>query len=300
MMTKKLFLFSLIACAFAACQKEESMTPSGINQDNSKVKNPINSSLIGPVPATLTRKVLIESYTSASSPKAPMNDYLIQTSMKQYPGKVIASEFHINDAMQHTASYDVLGFLSNGTVPVMPAVMLSRTVFNSKLFNDDLTWPVNVSNIVVSTINTGLAIESTVSGNQVQATIHVGFNASVSGSYRMVAYLVENNVTGMASGYSQSNGFNNLPGNPFYNAGNPITNYRHTQVVRSLLTPVNGVAIPAGFQVTGGHMMHDLTFDVGSNINLSEASVVCYVYNTSNLEVMNVQIAKLGTVQDWD
>jgi hypothetical protein len=300
-MKNKLFLLALTLIALVSCQKEENTINSSATLDGGANKL-INSSSagIGSPPSTFTQKVLIENFTGASYAKVPENDYLISQFQSLYPNRVVAASFHYNDRMSTISTNNLISFVGNGTMPLMPAVMLNRFPFNGKVINEDGTWPANVSYTLSGTPKIGLAIQSTIQNNVLNMNIHVGFNAAIAGNYKMVVYLVENSVQLSGAGYDQANGFNTTVSSPFYNLGDPIVNYTHNNVIRKQPTSLTGITIPSTYQITGGHMIQPLAIDLPSSLNFNNTYLIAYVYNTSNLNVLNVQIAKIGTVKTWD
>ncbi|MEP7169059.1 MAG: Omp28-related outer membrane protein [Bacteroidota bacterium] len=299
-MKNKLFLLALLSIAFASCQKEDTTIGSSTTSDGG-VNRQSNPNTIGNPPATFTQKVLLENFTGTPYPRVPQNDFTISQLQTQYPNRVIAASFHKNDRMETSATANLLNFVSNGTLPNMPAVMVNRIVFNNKMINEMGTWSPNVPYALSGSPAIGLAIQSVVQGNYLLTmNIHVGFIAAITGNYKMCVYLVENSVQHTGTGYNQSNGFNTTPSSPFFNLGDPIVNYSHNNVMRMMVTTINGVTIPSAFQVTGGHMIQPLSIDIPGGLNFSNTYLVAYVYDTSNLKVMNSQIARIGTLKTWD
>jgi outer membrane protein Omp28 len=301
-MKNKLFLLALLSVAFASCQKEDNTIGSSSTSGDGGVSRQTNPaySTIGNTPSTFSQKVLLENFTGTPYSKAPENDLKISQLQTQYPNRIIAASFHKNDRMQTVATSNLLNFVSNGTTPNMPAVMINRIVFNNKMINDLGTWSVNVPYALSGSPTMGLAIESTIQNYVLNMNIHVGFNAAVTGNYKMCVYLVENSVQHSGFGYDQANGFNNSTTSPFYNLGDPIVNYTHNSVMRLQPTSITGIAIPSTYQVTGGHMIQPLTMDIPASLNFNNTYLIAFVYNTSNLMVMNTQIARVGTIKNWD
>jgi len=301
-MKNKLFLLALLSIAFASCQKEDNnINPSAPAGDGGANRQaiPVNIT-IGPVPTSFTQKLLLENFTGTPYAKVPGNDYAITQLQNQYPNRIIAASFHKNDRMETLGASNLLNFVSNGTLPIMPAVMLNRIVFNNKIINDQGTWAANVPYALSGTPNIGLAIESTVQNYVLNMNIHVGFNAAIAGNYKMCVYIVENNIQHSGSGYDQANGFNTTISSPFYNLGDPIVNYSHNNVMRMQGTSMTGITIPSTYQLTGGHMIQPISMDISANMNFSKTYIIAFVYNTSNLMVMNSQITRVGTMKNWD
>ncbi len=296
-----LLSLAVIGLALVSCQKESdnTMVPNE-NGNNRQGSGTIISPVIGAPPSTFTQKALVESYVSANEGRTPMNDYMLNTVRGTYPNRIIAANFHSTDKMSSTASDELLGFIGSQPSQI-PATMQNRIPYNGNLFNTSMNWNSNLPATLSSTATAGLAIQSSVaSTNLVNVFLHSGFNTTLNGNYKLVAYLVENNVTGAGQGFDQANSSNNDPASPFYNMGNPIPNYTHNYVVRQMLTSVDGVSIPSSHLVMGGHFLHRVAFDLPLMYNISNCYVVAYIYNASNMQVLNAQTAKLNTIQNWD
>jgi len=291
---------TLVALAFASCQKENDSVEPNSQTDGSTQKGGGSGSVIGPVPATFTQYALIENFTSARAGYAPDNDYRISQAQTSYPGRVVAASFHLDDAMQGTPSYAIKSFLVGASNPTLPAVAQNRITYSGKIVNENGTWMNNLNATMSTTANSGLAIQTTVQGSFVSGSVHVGFNATLSGSYKLVAYLVQQSVQGTGNGYDQSNSSNTNPSSTFFGMGNPITNYSHRNVVRQLLTSVDGITIPSSYIAPGGHMIQSIAFDLNPSISTSDAYIITYVYNTTTKQVLNVQTARVGTVTTWN
>lgn len=291
---------TLVTLAFASCQKEnESVEPNSLT-DGSTQRSSGSGSVIGPVPATFTQYALIENFTSARAGNAPGNDYMISQAQTAYPGRVVSTAFHLNDAMQGTPSFAVKSFLVGSSNPTLPAVAQNRITYAGKILNESGTWMNNLNATMGTTANSGMAMQTSVQGNYISGSVHVGFNATLSGSYKLVAYLVQQSVQGTGTGYDQSNNDNTNPSSPFFGMGNPIANYAHRNVVRQLLTSIDGISIPSSYLVPGGHMIQSIGFDLNPSVSTSDAYIVTYVYNTATKQVLNVQTARVGTVKNWN
>ncbi|MEO5571672.1 MAG: Omp28-related outer membrane protein [Bacteroidia bacterium] len=300
-MKNKLFLLTLLTIALGSCQKEENtISTPAISDGNFNRASTTTYTGIGSVPATFTQKVLLENFTGASYGKCPANDYAIMQLQSQYPDRVITASFHKNDRMETVSTSALLNFVSNGTVPNIPGMMVNRIVYNNKIINDQGTWSTTVPSALSVSPNIGIALQSAVQNRVLTMTVHAGFNAAITGNYKMCVYLIQNNEQHTGVGYDQANSFNADITSPFYNMGNPILNYTHNNVMKKLVTPINGIAIPSSYQVTGGHMIQALSIDLPASLTLNDTYIVTYVYDTGNLRVMNAQIARIGAIKIWD
>jgi hypothetical protein len=297
-----LLSLAVIGLALVSCQKESdnTMVPNE-NGTHRQGSGAIINPVIGAPPSSFTQKALVESYVSANEGRTPMNDYMLNTVRGQYPNRIVAANFHSNDKMISSASDELLGFIGSQPSQI-PATMQNRIPYNGNLFNTSMNWNNNLPATLSATATAGLAIQSSVNStsNLTNVFLHAGFNTTLSGNYKLVAYLIENNVTGSGQGYDQANAGNNDPASPFYNMGNPIINYTHNYVVRQMLTSAEGVSIPSSYTVMGGHFRYRIAFDLPPLYNPSNCYVVAYIYNTSNMQILNVQTARLNTIQNWD
>jgi len=302
MKNKHLLILPLLALGFTACQKEtDTMPGTGSSQKFVAAASSDNDGAIGVVPASFTQKALLENITGATFGKCPDSDYRIGISQSAYPNRVICASFHTNDGMTGSATSELLTFLSGPSAGNVPVAALNRMQINGNMFNPPSTWSSDIGAALSTSPVCGLSIQSTINNPfLITATIHVGFNTSISANLKMVAYLTENNVTGTGPGFDQANDFNNDPASPFFNMGNPIMNYTHNNVVRMIITPVDGYAIPSAYLVKGGHFIQQMLFDVSSTVNITESYITAFVYNTSTMQIINVQTAKVGTSKSWD
>jgi hypothetical protein len=298
-MKNKLSLLAIIAIAFASCSKDENTLTSTSEPSANRYSNPVTP-VIGAVPSSFTHKVLLENVTGTTYGKCPTNDYNIGGAITQYPSQVIAVSFHKSDAMETASTSGLVNFVSNGTMPQIPAMMMNRNTYTGKIFNEDGTWTSNLSAALSGMAPCGVAIQSTFQPNKLIVTVHAGFNMTLPGKYNLVAYLAENNVKKTGSGYDQANTSNTDSGSPFYNLGDPIVNYNHNYVFRNTVTSMSGVSIPASYRVAGGHMIQTFIIDVPPTIKINDAFIVAYIYNTADLQILNSQSAKVSTVQSWD
>ena len=304
MKKNNLFLLSILAIAFGACQKEDdSVKPSASSESNMAMRTStpaVNTSSIGNVPASFTQKVLIENVNGAPYNRSPLNDLMISQQQTMHPNQIIAASFHRNDAMMTNATADLMSFIGGNPIMLYPAVMVNRTVINNKIFNYQQTWSSTVASELTYTAQCGLAIESTLQNNQLSMNIHAGFINNFSGNYKLCVYLIDNKVSRAGNGYDQANAYNLSVGNPFYNMGNPIVNYVHNGVMRREVTSISGITIPSAYLVPGGHMIQPLAFDFPSNLNVNNTYLVAFVYDAATLHVVNSQIAKINTTKNWD
>ncbi len=112
MKINNLFLLSILAIAFGACQKEDnSVRPSSSSESSMSMRASapaVISTGIGNVPASFTQKVLIENVTGAPYNRSPLNDWMIAQQQTIRPNQIITASFHKDDAMMTSATADLI------------------------------------------------------------------------------------------------------------------------------------------------------------------------------------------------
>ena len=119
---------------------------------------------------------------------------------------------------------------------------------------------------------------------------------TLTGTYNLNVYIVEDSVSGTGSGYNQINYYNTQSGHPFYGAGDPIIGYKHRMVLRSMLGGVWG-AFGANNPSKDTSILKTFTFSVPSNYNLNRIRIIGMVSQSGTLKsektIQNCVQAKL-------
>jgi hypothetical protein len=140
----------------------------------------------------------------------------------------------------------------------------------------------------------GISISNAaINGSTVSGKVKVGFGYTYNEPLKIVIELVESNLV-----LSQSSYYNTNPvGNPFYQKGNPITNFVHENVLRKVSTATLGDAIPASKTAAGKIFTKSFSFNA-SGYNINNCKVVAFVVgqktNTKYKGIVNVQWASAG------
>ncbi len=293
---KKTFLLTLaVAMAVSACQKGDEPAPSP-----STPNNPGNNGNVGTVPSTFTQKVLLETFVGAWCNTCPDADVKRDQAVATNSNRIVSVSAHQTDGMSialFSALYPTFSQYS-------PSGMVNRTPSLGNVLLSPSQWQSNISVALGKTAACGLAVETSGSGATAGVVVHAGFNATVAGDIRLVAYLVEDSVTGTGSGFDQMNAYNNSIGSPFYNMGNPIVNYHHNRVVRAVLTAHAGDAIPAANLVAGGEFVRSFSNVDITAYDAARLHVVAFITRVGTTatthEVLNVQTVAMGSVKNWD
>ena len=294
-MKKALAILLAVGFIFAGCSSKKDNDPAPATPA------PPTTPVISQVPATFTQKVLVEEFTGAWCQYCPDGAYILEQIIDAYLGRALGASIHSGDPMEIPlynaldAAYNVTGF---------PTGMVSRKVFqgSSPLMSRSL-WDNYCWGEVNKDGGCGLAIVSSPNAANPAAydvEVQAGFNKDLSAQdLRLTVYVMEDKVTG----YPQTSAYNNDPSSPFYQQGNPIVNYEHNHTVRKVLTADMGDAIPSNSTKIGETFSFTKTFGT-SNYKNANVKILAFVHkydvNSSKHEILNVQEAKLGELQDWD
>lgn len=249
------------------------------------------------------RKVLLEEFTGAYCGQCPMGSYFVDSMLTQHPNLIAVAlhAYQSYDAM-HFTDLDPLYTSYSGGAPLAnidriyyggtwPYVALYQNTWDTTI-QSRLTTPADL-NISISPLTWNSGPRS------ISATININMLANLpSGDYRLGLYIVEDSVTGVGSGYDQSNVYDQSQGNPFYGMGDPIVGYVHRHVARAMLPSSWGLTglLPAT-PMNGQNFSYTFNYSLPSQYDENQVHIVAYVYRyTSNHqgdEVLNAEEIKL-------
>lgn len=144
-------------------------------------------------------------------------------------------------------------------------------------------------NQVLSKLSTiaplGLGISSNMNNGILNLNIEVGF-ASNQSNLKLVVYLLEDKLKA-----SQSNYYEDL-----YGGASTLVNFEHNHVLRHCLTDLFGDAIPVSESTADHIFQRSFNFTVADSdiSNSANVSIVVFVVNGNNGEVINVQKATVN------
>lgn len=284
--------FAIVICCFTSCKKDDATEPETTPTNNG---TPPNTST---VPSSFTQKVLIETFTGAGQGQCTDGFVAMSSIMASNGMKAIPVYIHYSDAME-MSQYTVLqNAYNNGVAPMFPSAMINRTPSLGNYMLNRTQWSNNFSVAKGKTSCCGLAITTSVSSGTASVTVKTGFCQTVSGNYKLIVYLVEDSITGTGSMYDQRNSYNNVNGHTYFGMGDPILNFRHNYVLRTVISAAAGDDITSA---TAQGSMDQKTYSFNTaGINTSNASIVAFVMSGTTNEVMNVQKVKLGSTAGWD
>ena len=228
-----------------------------------------------------TQKVLVEDYTGSWCQYCPRLAYQLDQA-EQQNSSVIGVAVHNGDEMVYEneaemrAEYGVTG---------LPAGRINRDI----VWNESLT---QIFSYTEDNQGLGLAINSTLSGDNVAVDVRIAYDIATSGN-KLIVYLLEDGLI-----YPQSNFYDTDAASPWFGAGNPIVDFEHNNVLRKAFTNIFGDAIPDGVALGEHTANYNLTVPASVQDN-SKLEIVAFVLNTFGT-VVNVQHAAIGVNQDFD
>ncbi len=236
-------------------------------------------------PTTHTAKVLLEDYTGAWCGYCPRVAALIEELKKEYPKTIIPIALH---GGKDPFKFSEIGTLMDAFgIQGFPSLMVDRT-FNS----EDAE---KITGNFKKFANLGLAISSTLTGENLKVKVKVHSDYKTKGNIKLVVFLLESGLLA-----DQANYYNNNPNSPYYKKGNPIKDFEHNHVARVALTNVLGDKIPDDKNAKGATYEWNKEITLPSSIqDKSKLTLVAFVVNGAK-KAINAQEAKVGEDKDFD
>lgn len=260
--------------------------------------NEVTVTVADPGPAKFTTKVIAEDCTGAWCGWCPRLTHKFDSYMHRYPNLftigVHNGDIYALSSIESTlrAKFGVTGF---------PSAIINRDIkFNDNGNINSLADSTGLLPYLKARAVAGLAINSTRTGNTLNITTKVKFDANISQGLKIVVCVVEDGLVLGQTNYYNNN--NTYPGNPYFSAGSTITNFVHNGVLRVATTPILGADVTASSQTKNNEFTHTSTADL-TGINATNAKVVAFVLfadGTTKKGILNAQWAAVGTNKNYD
>lgn len=236
------------------------------------------------------KNVLIEDYTGTWCGYCPRVAYGIEL-VKQQTTNVVAVGIHRASNNPADAFYDPYNYNTDElesiiAIPGYPKGMLNRMTLWS------YPEPNKVAQVLALTQGenprVGLAIQSSRTGSNLSVNVNVKTSKNLS-NVKLVVYVLENGLV-----YDQHNYTS------YYNGEDILYGFEHNHVLRSVLTPLLGEAIPDS-EVRSGHVYtKSYTIPMPSNVtDPAHTSIVAFVTDGTTNTVLNVRESETGEEQDF-
>ncbi len=265
---------------------------------NNAISNKLTLNFTNPGPSKYSTKVLVEDCTGAWCGWCPRLAYKFDNFMVNN-SRIFMVGVHNGDT--YALSSVESSLRAKFGVNSFPSGIVNR----SRTFNDNG----NISSLADSTdlgtylrtrMVTGLAINTTISGNTLNVTTKVGFDGNVSQSLKLVVMLVQDNIVLAQTNYYNAN--NSYPGNPYYSSGNPVTNFVHKNVLRSTPTGILGADITGASQTKNGEYTasHAINITGLPSANLKVVAFVVFADGQTKSGILNAQWVAAGQNKAYD
>jgi hypothetical protein len=307
-------LFAAVLFSFAACKKINTNT-----DGTSPVYTPPASggttvvNPLGDMPQEFTKKVVIEEATAIWCGYCPYGAYYMNEACKANPDKVYGVAIHRTDAFydlydantlksenEHNSTFSFSG---------IPAGVVNRDATTDN-YN---VWGSAATAQLAKTAAGGLGIiTKKLSADQYSVEVHAGFNATLIGDYRLVLYVLEDEVHNGAAydqhNYTDINSSDPNPSSAYYNSGDPMTAsaYKHNHALRQTISGNGyfGDAIDATKLKAKGEFVKTYTVDIDPTWNVANTKVLAMIIkkgtDAASQSVENAQECKLGSIKKWD
>jgi hypothetical protein len=251
-------------------------------EDNTTIAS--NAIELKAVESTHATKVMVEDYTGTWCQYCPRLAYALEQAVATN-SNIIPVAVHDDNDMPFP---NVDALLNAFNITGFPSGRVNRTID----WNESTSQPVGLLDYRQ---NMGLAINSSISGTTISATIKVHYDLKADSPNRIVVYLLENGLV-----YPQVNFYNGDSSSPYYQQGNPIQDFVHNHTARTTFTNAFGDAIPTAETGTDNTYVVDYSLTVPSSVqNTGNLELVAFVVGLDDT-VLNVQKADLGENKDFD
>ncbi len=283
---KHWFLLSILISALG-------LTSCGSDSDDDEIiidptptairKNPNVTLSTSVAPNSFSNKILIEDYTGTWCGWCPRVAHAMEEAIAKN-SNIIGIGIHDDVNMRYI---HVKNMLKKFNITGFPTAKINR----------DKRWSENFIDLQSSLskkAEMGIALKTSENGNLVTGQIQMAFNTDITKSIDYVICLVESKVK-----YDQANYLNNEKGNYFYQKGNPIVDFEHTNVLRESATDIYGDIIPEDYTKKG--KICEANFEINlDGFNKENCYIIAFVVEKGGKNVLNAQIVKVGLNKAFD
>ena len=275
--TKKIIPFILLVLAFGACQEvAPDIDPPSVNN----TMQPTDTT------AEVVRRVLVEEFTGVQCVNCPQGAQLIENLINTHGNRLVTVSIHAGffaDPLPQS-SFDLSTDAGEqldaliGPVEAYPSAAINRNSFGTGgKIHFSPSWAGFVAQELELPPQLDVQINNTFNENNGELTtnIRLFFLETLSDDLSLTVMLTENNIVDAQLGTSGL-----------------IEEYTHKHVLRNVLTNIAGNPIMA--QASGGSVEDNFTFNIPSEWNVNNCSIVAFVHRSApDLDVLQVSEKKL-------
>ena len=218
------------------------------------------------------QKVVIEEHTGAWCGWCPDGAVILEDILANQPN-AIGVAVHQGDAMAIPLSSSIRSFYG----PAFPQATFNRA-------GEPVSrgaWAANVNTALAKSPIVSVSFDSvSINGatRQLTARIKANFLRDTVGQMRVNLYIIEDHLVGSGTGWDQVNYLNGQAGHTYYQAGDPIQNYVHHNVLRDALGSAWGtVSVIPTTVMAGDEFTHTYTYTLPSIWNIANLKIVAMV-----------------------
>ncbi len=220
-------------------------------------------------------RVLVEEYSGTWCGNCPRILYGVDL-LEQQTDKAIVVSTHLFNGDPFISS-DGNNLAAQQGVSGVPTGYINRTISWTGPQYENVP---QVINTIQASAPAGIAINSSISSNNLSVTIKAGYIQPLTGGAKLTVYLVEDKLY-----YTQRNYSTNL-----YGGLANIPNFEYNGILRKVVSSLSGDAIGA----SGNANEKTYSLAVPGNVsNISNAKIVAFITNSAGT-VVNVQEVKVG------
>ena len=300
-MKKNILILACLSVILVSCQKDDLTTPlsSVVKEIPGKESNILNEPANR---ASYTKKILIEEFVGTTYGDVPEVCRIISSLGRNYANNTIIAAHHHNDILESPQTSLLVNSLTSSGLLAYPTTMFDRTQYNGNRFIGSFNYQSVINQQLNQSAKCGIALSSTLNNNVVTVDMRESFGSSLNSMCTITAYLIENDVMLNGPSNYQANNSNNNPKSAFFHTGNPMSEYKHQNVVRKCITNCMGTPIKQGSIKPGGMDQQTVSFQMPVEYNPNNCYIVAFISKNNGSvsdQVMNAQIAKLGTSVPW-
>lgn len=290
--TIRLSLIMMAGLCLSSCSKNDSTVDPG---DDDVIVDTIQKDRL------FTSRALFEDYTGSWCGFCPQYAHKFETLAENNPRFLFIAN-HSGDELQsvhQTKLEDEFGIIAWPEAVMMRNWLSSNkedvNYFQSNGIITDLSDTVQVQPFLQNPKSIGLSFaDGSSSGGRSKGTVKVAFGEDFNESMYLTILLVESDLE-----LDQTNYYDKSPvGNPYYNLGNPISDFMQENVLRDAATNILGDAISSASTKNGKIVTRSFDFDL-TRYNPANCKVVAFVNGTRsnpvNKGIVNVRWVPAGT-----
>jgi len=251
---------------------------------------------IAMAPISFTQKAVLEYTTCAGCTFCPDGEVTAENMVIKY-GKdrlfpvAMHNLYQGPDSMATTESKAFSTTYNQGN----PSGFVNRTTTKCE---SRTAWDGQAETVLLQDAKCGLAIDaSKVNGSVYSIKVRTGIGAKAleAGTYYVIAYIVDKEMSGKGLGWDQTNYYNSVPGHKYYQKGNPAKGFLHENVFVKSLKTMNGTLMTQDKMTSRAIGEYDFTLNMTGKVT-SDIDVIAMIYykKTGGSYVENVQRVKLG------